>query len=37
MGVTIYGFNLNMSPKMSYNVLQCDIVTLQGYMLRILY
>ena len=26
MGVIIYGFNLNISPKMSYGVLECDIV-----------
>ena len=24
MGVTIYSFNLNISPKMSYGVLGCD-------------
>ena len=28
--------NLNMSPKMSYRMLECDIVTLQNYMLMIL-
>ena len=28
--------NLNVSPKMSYGVLGCDIVTLQNYMLMIL-
>ena len=26
MGVLIYSFNLNISPKMSYGVLECDIV-----------
>ena len=26
MGVIIYSFNLNISPKMSYGVLECDIV-----------
>ena len=29
MGVIIYSFNLNMSPKMSHGVLECDIVMLQ--------
>ena len=24
MGVIIYSFNLNISPKMSYNVFECD-------------
>ena len=24
MGVIIYSFNLNISPKMSYGVLECD-------------
>ena len=36
MGVTIYSFNLNISPKTSYGVLECDIVMLQIYMLMIL-
>ena len=27
MGVIIYSFNLNISPKMSYGVHECDIVT----------
>ena len=27
MGVIIYSFNLNISPKMSYDVFECDIVT----------
>ena len=35
MGVIIYNFNLNVSPKM-YSVLECDIVILQNYMLMIL-
>ena len=26
MGVIIYSFNLDISPKMSYGVLECDIV-----------
>ena len=33
MGVIIYSFNLNISPKMSYGVLVCDTVMLQNYML----
>ena len=33
MGVIIYSFNLNISPKMSYGVLECDIVMLQNYIL----
>ena len=37
MGVIIYSFYLNISPKMSYGVLECDIVMLQNYMLMILY
>ena len=36
MGVIIYSFNLNISPEMSYSVLECDIVMLQHYMLMIL-
>ena len=36
MGGIIYGFNLNISPKMSYGVLEHDIVMLQNYMLMIL-
>ena len=43
MGVRIYSFNLNTSPKMSYGVLEYDIVMLeydivmlQNYMLMIL-
>ena len=34
MGVIIYSFNLNVSPKMSYGVFECDIVMLQNYMIR---
>ena len=36
MGVIIYSCNLNISPKMSYDVLECDIVRLQNSMLMIL-
>ena len=36
MGVITYSFNLNISSKMSYSVLECDIVALQNYMLMIL-
>ena len=36
MGVIIYSFNLNISPKMSDGVLECDIARLQNYMLMIL-
>ena len=36
MGVIIYSFNLNMSPKMSYGMLECDIVMSQNYMLMML-
>ena len=35
MGVIICSFNLIISPKMSYGVLECDIVMLQNYMLMI--
>ena len=35
MGVIIYSFNLNMSPKMSHGVLECDSVVLQNDMLMI--
>ena len=37
MGIIIYSFNLNLSPKISYGVLECDIVILQNYILKILY
>ena len=33
MGVIIYSFNLNTSPKTSLGMLECDIVILQNYML----
>ena len=36
MGVIIYSVNLNVSPTMSHGGLECDIVTLQNYMLMIL-
>ena len=36
MGVIIYSFNSNISPKMSHGVLECDIVMLQNYMLMVL-
>ena len=35
MGVIIYNFNLSISPKLSYGVLECDIVMLQNHMLMI--
>ena len=35
MGIIIYRFNLNVSPKMSYGVLECDIVILHNSMLMI--
>ena len=37
MGVIIYSFNLNISPKMSYGVLECAIVILQNYMLIMIF
>ena len=36
MGVIIHSFNLNIAPKMSYGVLECDIVMLQNYMIMML-
>ena len=36
MGVIIYSFNVNISPKMPYGMLEYDIVMLQNYMLVIL-
>ena len=36
MGVIIYSFNLNISPKMSYDVLEWDLVMLQNYTFMIL-
>ena len=32
MGVIIYSFNMNILPKMSYVVFECDIAMLQNYM-----
>ena len=36
MGVIIYSFNLHISPKMLYGVLEHNIVMLQNFMLMIL-
>ena len=36
MGAIIYSFNLDISPKMSYGVLECDVVMLQNHMLMTL-
>ena len=36
MGVIIYSFKLNIPPKMSYGVLECDTVMLENYMFMIL-
>ena len=36
MGVIMYSFHLNISPKISHGLLECDIVLLQNYMLMIL-
>ena len=36
MSVITYSFNLNILPKMSYGVLESDIVMLQNNMLMIL-
>ena len=36
MGVVIYSFNLNISPKVSYRVLEWDIVLSQDSTLTIL-
>ena len=36
MGVIIHSFNLNMSPKMSYGMFECDIVMSQNDMLMVL-
>ena len=35
MGIIIYSFSFNISNKMSYGVLECDIVMLQNYILMI--
>ena len=34
--ITIYSFKLNISPKMSYGVLEYDIVMLQNYGVMVL-
>ena len=31
MGMIIYSFNLNISLKMSYDVLECDIIITRAY------
>ena len=36
MGVIIYSFNLSISPKMSYGVIECHIVLLQNHISMIL-
>ena len=36
MAVIIYSFNLHISPKMSYGMLESDTVILHNYMLTIL-
>ena len=36
MRVIMYSFNLNISPEISYGVLECDIVMLQNDILMIL-
>ena len=36
MGVIIYSFNVNISPKMAYGMLECDIGMLYNYVLMIL-
>ena len=36
MGAIIYSFNLDISPKMSYGMLECDVVMLQNHMLMTL-
>ena len=36
MDVIIYSFNLNISPKMFYGMLECDIALLHNSMLIIL-
>ena len=35
MGIIIYSFNLKISPKMSYGVLERGVVMVQNYMLMI--
>ena len=36
MGIIIHTFNLNISPKMLCDVLECVVVMLQNYMRMIL-
>ena len=36
MGVIIYSFNLNISPKMSHGVFECNSVLLRNYILMTL-
>ena len=36
MGLIIYSFLLNISPKISYGMLECNVIVLQNYMLMIL-
>ena len=36
MAVIIYSLNLNISPKISYGVLECDMVMLQNNIIMIL-
>ena len=36
MGAIMYSFNLNISPKMSHGVLECDTVMLQNDVLMVL-
>ena len=36
MGAIIYSFDVSISPKMSYGVVECDIVMLQNYIVIIL-
>ena len=36
MGVIIYSFNLDILPKMSCGMLECDTVMLQNHMFMIL-
>ena len=37
MGVAIHSFNVNISPKMSYGMLECATVMLQNYMLMVFF
>ena len=36
MSLITYSFNMNVTPKMSYGVPECDSTMLQNYMLMIL-